>query len=151
MATSCTLYLVRHAEKQQIPGEKDPPLAAQGESRAQALAARLAGEPIQALYATGYRRTQLTLAPLAGRVGLPIQQYDARDSAGFLKALLASPCTGARVVAGHSNTLPALLRAAGINEPAEEFDESRYGDLFIVDIADSPTQPARLRLERFGD
>ena len=151
MATSCTLYLVRHAEKQQIPGEKDPPLAAQGESRAQALAARLAGEPIQALYATGYRRTQLTLAPLASRLGLPIQQYDARDSAGFLKTLLATPCSGARVVAGHSNTLPALLRAAGINEPAEEFDESRYGDLFIIDIADSPTQPARLRLERFGD
>lgn len=158
MAEQCTIYLVRHAEKQLIAGEKDPPLAAQGQQRALALAARLAesgstpAAAIDRLYATGFRRTQLTLAPLAAALGKTVQIYDARQSAAFLTNLLATGCHGALIVAGHSNTLPELLRAAGIDEPATEFDESRYGELFIVERQHLNTGwQATLRVERFGD
>lgn len=161
MLEQCTVYLVRHAEKQAIAGEKDPPLSAQGEQRALALAARL-GVPatagaasstaIDRLYATGFRRTQLTLAPLAAALGKTVQIYDARQSAAFLSKLLDNDCHGALIVAGHSNTLPELLRAAGIDEPATEFDESRYGELFIVERQRRDTGwQATLRVERFGD
>lgn len=149
---TCTLYLVRHAEKQQTPGDKDPPLTDAGRRRAEALATRLASEPVSALYASGYRRTQLTLQPLATALALPITRYEASASGVFLQALLSRPCSGAMVIAGHSNTLPELLRAAGIAEPASEFDERRYGELFIVErIQTDSGWQATLRIERFGD
>lgn len=158
MPEQCTVYLVRHAEKQLIAGEKDPPLSAQGQQRALALASRLAqpgstsAATIDRLYATGFQRTQLTLAPLAAALGKTVQIYDARQSAAFLSKLLSSDCHGALIVAGHSNTLPELLRAAGIDEPATEFDESRYGELFIVERQRITSGwQAQLRVERFGD
>src|SRR3990167_1232334 len=40
MPEQCTVYLARQAKKQLIAGEKAPPLSAQGEQRALALAAR---------------------------------------------------------------------------------------------------------------
>jgi phosphohistidine phosphatase SixA len=152
MPEHCTIYLVRHAEKQQIAGEKDPPLTAQGEQRAQALAQRLRGAAIDRLFATGYRRTQLTLTPLATALGKSIEIYDGRQSAAFLTSALTTGCHGQLIIAGHSNTLPELLRAAGINETAVEFDESRYGELFIIERQRQANGwEAQLRVERFGD
>lgn len=152
VTAQCTIYLVRHAEKLAIPGEKDPALAVAGQRRADALADRLAAAPIDRLYATGYQRTQQTLKPLAARLGRELQSYDARQSGAFLTGVLASGCQGALIVAGHSNTLPELLRAAGIAETASEFDESRYGELFIVQrqLQNGEWQ-SRLTIERFGD
>jgi 2,3-bisphosphoglycerate-dependent phosphoglycerate mutase len=51
-------------------GHGDPPLAAEGERQAEALAERLAVEPLAGLFVTSLRRTALTAAPLAERVGL---------------------------------------------------------------------------------
>lgn len=152
VTAQCTIFLVRHAEKQAIPGEKDPQLAAVGQHRAEALANRLAAAPIDRLFATGYQRTQLTLKPLAARLGRELQIYDARQSGAFLTGILATGCQGALIVAGHSNTLPELLRAAGIAETASEFDEGRYGELFIVDRQlRNGSWHSRLTVERFGD
>lgn len=152
MPTSCQLYLVRHAEKQAIAGEKDPPLTAQGEQRARALVDALAGRPLQQVYATDYRRTQATVAPVAAARGLPVQRYDARQSGAFLTALLAQGCPNGVLIAGHSNTLPELLRHAGIAETATEFDESRYGELFLIErTLTADGWHATLRIERFGD
>lgn len=152
MTASCPLYLVRHAEKQTIAGEKDPPLTAQGEARARALVAALASRPLEQVYATDYRRTQATVAPVAAARGLTVQRYDARRSGDFLTQLLAQGCPNGVLIAGHSNTLPELLRAAGIAETASEFDESRYGELFIVERTQTTTGwQATLRVERFGD
>jgi len=150
--TECTIFLVRHAEKQQIPGEKDPPLTPTGQARADALAEQLAGTSINRLFATHYRRTQQTLAPLAKRLGRTVQLYDGHHSSEFLTETLASDCQGQIIVAGHSNTLPELLRAAGVEESASEFDESRYGELFIVQrrLQNGRWQSV-LKIERFGD
>ncbi len=150
--STCTIYLVRHAEKQQVPGDKNPPLTEQGRRRALALAKQLAGAGIVELHATQYQRTELTLQPLATELGLPIQRYDAASATDLIQRLLARPCPGPVIVAGHSNTLPELLRATGIDEPAAEFDESRYGELFTVSRRrDGGVWQATLRITRFGD
>ena len=152
MTVSCQLYLVRHAEKQAIAGEKDPPLTMQGEQRARALAEALIGRTVNQLYATGYKRTQATLAPVAQARGLNIQIYDAHQSGAFLTALLTQGCPDGVLIAGHSNTLPELLRSAGIAEPAKEFDESRYGELFVIERKQTVNGwQSSLRIERFGD
>jgi probable phosphoglycerate mutase len=53
-----------------VGGQSDPELAPEGELQAQALAERLAAEPLAGLFVTPLRRTQQTAAPLADRLGL---------------------------------------------------------------------------------
>ncbi|HSD79634.1 MAG TPA: histidine phosphatase family protein [Solirubrobacteraceae bacterium] len=73
------VVLVRHgASAAAVPGEPfplldghgDPPLAPEGEAQARAVAERLAGAAIDALFVTPLRRTRETAAPLAARLGL---------------------------------------------------------------------------------
>jgi probable phosphoglycerate mutase len=75
------LILVRHgASAPAVPGEPfplldghgDPPLAPEGEAQAEAVAERLAGEGLHALFVTTLQRTQRTAAPLSERTGLPL-------------------------------------------------------------------------------
>jgi probable phosphoglycerate mutase len=73
------LYLVRHAQTPgNVRGALDtalpgPPLTDLGHQQAAALAERLAGEPIVAVYASQAIRTQQTAAPLAEKLGLDVQ------------------------------------------------------------------------------
>jgi probable phosphoglycerate mutase len=72
------IIIVRHgASADAVPGERfplilgrgDPPLSAAGEAQAEAVAARLAGEPIDEIYITPLQRTRRTAAPLARALG----------------------------------------------------------------------------------
>jgi 2,3-bisphosphoglycerate-dependent phosphoglycerate mutase len=72
------LLLVRHAEAL-IPGadgydEASRPLSAAGERAAEELTDELEPYNIDAIYSSPYLRAQSTVAPLAGRRGLPVQQ-----------------------------------------------------------------------------
>lgn len=76
------LLLIRHGQTPSnlthlldtaAPG---PGLTPLGQEQAQALPALLAGERIDALYASTLRRTQLTAAPLAAATGLDVQVRD---------------------------------------------------------------------------
>lgn len=142
------IYFVRHAEKMQTPGDRDPGLTETGQRRAEALAALMLDVPLQAVYATAYQRTRLTATPTAKQKSLPLQQYDARESVAFVQQWLQSGQPGPILVVGHSNTLPEMLRAAGIAESASEFDESLYGDLYKVKIQDGS---ATVQKSRFGE
>jgi probable phosphoglycerate mutase len=63
-----------------LGGHSDPPLAPAGAEQARAAAARLASEPIEALFVTPLRRTAETAAPLAEALGLePIVVHDLRE------------------------------------------------------------------------
>jgi len=73
------LVLIRHgASVDAIPGEPfplidghgDPPLSPAGEQQARAVAERLAGEPLDAVFVTGLVRTVQTAAPLAERLSI---------------------------------------------------------------------------------
>ena len=62
-----------HIEGEEFPlvgGHGDPPLAPEGLTQAERLGARLAGEPIDAVYVSTLQRTAQTAAPLAARRGL---------------------------------------------------------------------------------
>lgn len=66
------IVIVRHAEKAD-DGTTDPPLSLTGRARAERLVDIVKGATIVALYATQYRRTQQTLAPLAKAHKLNVQ------------------------------------------------------------------------------
>jgi probable phosphoglycerate mutase len=53
-----------------VLGRGDPPLSEHGARQAEAVAERLAGEPLAALFVTPLQRTAQTAAPLARRTGL---------------------------------------------------------------------------------
>jgi len=72
-----TFLIVRHGETDwnvagRLQGWRDSPLTPTGRAQAAAVAARLAGEPIDALVASDLGRTQETAAPIAAGLGLPI-------------------------------------------------------------------------------
>jgi broad specificity phosphatase PhoE len=103
--------VVRHAEKA-TDDPKDPALNEAGHSRAQRLAERLADEHVSAVYATGYRRTQLTAAPTALAHRLEVRTYNAAISAAdFAAQLRGGHDPGMVLVVGHSNTVSAIAGA----------------------------------------
>ena len=122
---------VRHAEKQ---GGQDPELTAAGAQRAQALARLLDSADVTHLFASQYRRTAQTLAPLAATTGLEIARYGADDSAALVVELRALPPGSTAVVAGHSNTVPALVRLLGGD--LDGTSDSQWGELIDGDAHD---------------
>lgn len=83
------IILVRHGESApevpgqpapQVDGHGDPALAPGGWRQAELVGARLAGEPIQAIYVSTLRRTAETAEPLARKLGLaPVVEPDLRE------------------------------------------------------------------------
>jgi len=129
-----TILLVRHAEKR-VDGS-DPGLSAAGRARAAELARVLSDVPLAAIYASQFVRTRETGAPLAERLDLevtidPIEGDMETWAAGFAADLLERHRGEAVLVVGHSNTLPAVMRALGVPDPPE-LSERDYDDLFVV-------------------
>lgn len=130
VADEFTLYVVRHAEK--AVAKADPPLNEMGQQRAHMLAEMLQNAEIKALYSTPYQRTQETVQPLALRLGLTVQSYRPGDSQALIRQLKQAAENA--LVVGHSNTVPALVRALG--GTSENLTEQDYGDLFQLTLHD---------------
>jgi broad specificity phosphatase PhoE len=142
-----TFMLVRHAEKAD-DDPRDPSLSEAGQSRAQQLAMRLRGERLVAAYATQYRRTQQTVAPVATAQGLAVTPYDAASPADdFAGALLDAHRNGMVLVAGHSNTVPGIV-AALCRCATEPMPETEYDRISIVRI--DAAGHRSLHLERYA-
>ncbi|MSO50662.1 MAG: hypothetical protein EXQ49_12330 [Acidobacteria bacterium] len=136
-ANAQMVIVVRHAERADdgaSPGTSmtaspDPELSAAGKARAQKLAAMLGDAGITAIYTTEYKRTKDTAAPLAAKVGVPAEVVLARDAAALI-AKIKSHKTGAVLVVGHSNTVPAIVKALGGSAVTMADDE--YDSMYFV-------------------
>lgn len=126
------VLLVRHAEKATDEGD-DPTLTAAGAARAQALAHVAQNAGVRAVYSTTLQRTRLTVLPLADALGLTVQTLAPGDIDGLVERLRTRHPGETVLVAGHSNTIPAILRALGAN--ASEMSEKDYDDLFLAHLA----------------
>lgn len=141
---AATFVVVRHAEKAG-PGA-DPELAPDGLARAERLAHRLAGEPLVAVYTTDYRRTRATVQPAARQHALEPLAYDAQLSAHALAAQLrARHPSGTVLVAGHSNTVPAIVSAL-CDCDTTPMAETEYDRISIVRF--DGTAPAAVEVVR---
>uniref|UniRef100_Q029W0 Phosphoglycerate mutase n=1 Tax=Solibacter usitatus (strain Ellin6076) TaxID=234267 RepID=Q029W0_SOLUE len=115
-AAPAVVLVVRHAEKETAPAD-DPALTAVGKQRAVELARVVqawsaGGAPVQALFATEFKRTQQTLQPLSAATGLTVSTVRAKDTAAVVRAIMEVE-GGIVVVAGHSNTVPEIIHALG--------------------------------------
>lgn len=140
-SSTTTIYLVRHAEKKaQDPNagmmSNDVDLSDAGQARAQVLRDSLAGKKINAIYATTYKRTQQTVQPTAQSKGLVVKQYTASQPASdaLVDSLIAIKGK-TFLVAGHSNTVPAMVRHLGLPcSFAGNIPETDFDNMFIITV-----------------
>jgi len=126
-----TFVLVRHAEKAAEPPQ-DPALTEAGQARANRLAEMLRASRVTHAFVTEFARTQATLTPLCLIAKLAPTVVGARDGKALLSALESLPRGSLAVVAGHSNTVPALFERLTGGQQKVEIAESEYDRLFLV-------------------
>jgi phosphohistidine phosphatase SixA len=139
------VFVVRHAEKAAAAGAggmmaDDPDLSDEGRARAESLARMLKDAGIKTIFATEFKRTRQTAAPLATALGIKVVSIGSSDSAKQVE--MARKATGNVLVVGHSNTVPMILKELGVQESVT-IDDSEYDNLFIVATG---SQPRMVRL-----
>jgi broad specificity phosphatase PhoE len=149
------VVLVRHAEKDSAKDKTDPPLTELGTQRAEELARLLGHAGVTRLVASEFQRTQATLAPLAAATGLSVETRPAKELEALALELAAAPAGSVTVVAGHSNTIPALAKALGVT--LGELDangylaDDQYDRLFVLTVgvsaAEGPAGASTVALE----
>ena len=151
-AAPTVVILVRHAEKAAEPGA-DPRLSADGEQRARALAEALRGSGVQAVVTSQFQRTRATAAPLATALGITPDVVPASGDVAMharqVAELVLSRHAGRTVlVVGHSNTIPAIVRALG-GEATGDIPDPVYDRMYVV-LRDPGSQAGRTMQVRFG-
>ena len=144
LAQNTTVILVRHAEK--VDDSGDPVLSVAGDARARELANVLADAGVTAILTTQYLRTRQTAAPLGERVGIVpvvVAASGAAHAADVAARVREHAPGGTIVVVGHSNTVPAIIRALG--GPAVQIADGEYHHLFVLTLADSGVRLIRSR------
>jgi phosphohistidine phosphatase SixA len=126
-----TIVLVRHAERAE-DDPRDPSLSEAGQQRADELARVVGDLHITHLFATQYKRTQQTLSPLARKSGIDIEARAANEPEAFIAELRGLPDAAVVVVAGHSNTVPDLVKRLG-GEPSGLEEDPKHGWLLPHD------------------
>lgn len=146
-ASTTLVMVVRHAEAVAGSGE-DPLLSAEGEARAQRLAALMTtaqGFAPDGIVVSGLRRTQETARPLAAALGVPVVVVEDRDARAVAERALAE-FQGRRVlIIGHSNTVPEIVRRLS-HETVPAMSEAEFGTLYVVAVPRF-SRPAVARIE----
>ena len=136
------IYIVRHAER--ADQSADSRLSTKGVGRAYQLRDLLQDAGITSVVTTELQRTIATGKPLADARHLTPVTVAAADAPALVARLAASGARDRVLVVGHSNTVPALLLALGVDPPITIAD-NEYDNLFIV-VPQKEGRPVLLRL-----
>ncbi|MBR9988675.1 MAG: histidine phosphatase family protein [Gemmatimonadetes bacterium] len=144
-----TVIIVRHAEK--VDDSADPLLSDAGIVRAHALADALSDAGVSAIVTTQYQRTQHTAAPLGERIGIEpiVVTASGGGHAAEVAARVRQLAPGTIVVVGHSNTVPAIIRALG-GPDVGEIPDPAYDHLFVLTLSEAGVQLIRTRYGAAG-
>ena len=141
-AAQSQVFIVRHAEKAAVPAgaapmmAEDPDLSTAGQERAASLGVALKDAGITAVYATQYKRTQQTAAPLAKALGLTVNVVSSSDLPALLAKLQTIP--GNVLVVGHSNSVTEIVNGLGVPTTIK-LTEADYDNLFVVTRGEKPS------------
>ncbi|MGH3879364.1 MAG: phosphoglycerate mutase family protein [Actinophytocola sp.] len=129
-----TVLFTRHADIDLPPTSSDPELNAAGAARAEELAHVVHTAQVASVFTSTLRRTKLTAAPPAARLGL--RPAVAPPAAELARRVLAGELGAVVLVVGHSNTVPEMIAALGVTAPPT-IGEREFDNLFVVTVADS--------------
>jgi 2,3-bisphosphoglycerate-dependent phosphoglycerate mutase len=147
-AQTTKIWVIRHAEKNTSdPKDKDPELSDEGKERVAALTKLLRSQQIDTIYSTNYKRTKLTVWPLADKIGIAVNTYDAAEQEQLAKQILAQKPGKRFLIVGHSNTILNLVAAFGVQKPLKELTDDDYDYLFLVTLKN---KKAELKVEQYG-
>ena len=122
------VVLVRHAEPLAASG--NPGLSTAGTRRAAVLARMLAGSGVTAVFTSDLRRTKDTAAPLAQLLSIAPVEIANNPAAAATQIKAA----GERVVVvGHSNTVPAIIKALG-GPPDLQIGPTEFDRMFVLHV-----------------
>lgn len=144
-----TIYIVRHAEKDvSDPKNQDPELSVEGRERAEALANKLKGVKLDAVFTTKYKRTSQTAYYSAKNSKVEIQTYDAHDFSGFAELVKTKHGGHKVLIVGHSNTVLELLEAFGVSRPLAALSDDDYD--FFFELRIDPKGKSELKAQHYG-
>ena len=127
------VVLVRHGEKAAEPAG-DPPLSPAGQERAKALGEAMLGMQPSAIIVTATKRTTETASAVAAKSGLTPQVIALTGGgAAHIAAVVEAvkKASGVVLVVGHSNTIPAIVKALG--GPAfPDICDASYANMFVL-------------------
>ena len=134
-AAQHTVFLIRHAERADTsPGTSptmaaDPDLSEAGRARAESLAKALKDAHITAIYATEFKRTQQTAAPLAKALGLTVKIVRSKAS-----PISSSSSRRARATCSSSVTrTPCLTSSRGsASTTPVTIGDDEFDNMFLV-------------------
>ena len=140
-----TIILVRHAEKDvsESADKRDPALSPEGVRRAELLRDKIKKYKPGAVFSTNYKRTMMTVDPIAKRRKKTIQTYDPQAQQKLVDEIINSK-TKRFVVAGHSNTVPLLANLIINKEIFKPLDESEYATIWVIRL--NKGKPAKVEL-----
>jgi broad specificity phosphatase PhoE len=145
------VFLVRHGEDVRSKESPDRLLTEAGHQRAALLARLLKDTGINVVFTSTLQRTIDTAAPLAKALNLepqPLPQlttkFEQKDMEEFAALLRSKHASDIVLFVGHSNTVPALLKALG-HSTEIKIPETEYDNLFVL-IPKSGGPPTVLRL-----
>ncbi len=124
-------YIVRHAEKDT---GSNPAISKKGMIRAGDLYRELKDKKIDVIFISQYRRTGMTADSLRIYKNIDTVYYTA-DTTGesLFKKINSFGKAKNILIIGHSNTLPAIIRKAGVkNFMLKQIPDDEYDNLFIV-------------------
>jgi phosphohistidine phosphatase SixA len=138
-----TVFLVRHAEKEDEP-KQDPPLKKEGVARSQELARILSTANIKAIYTSQFARTKQTAEPLTAKTGVSVTPLTLKPNPANLRLIAEESTTelvnkilqrpgDSALVIGHSNWIPDVIKMLG-GDVVPTIDEQKFDDLFIVTV-----------------
>ena len=138
-----TVFLVRHAEKEDEP-KQDPPLKKEGVARSQELARVLGAADVKTIITSQFKRTNQTVEPLATKLGLTVTTISLKSNPTNPKLIAEESTTevvnkilehgGENVLlVGHSNSLPDVIKMLG-GDVVPTIDERKFDDLFVVTV-----------------
>lgn len=143
--STTTVFVIRHAEKAATP-KSDPPITQAGRARADLLVGVLRSAKLSGVYTSGFARTDQTGQPLADAANVNITKYDPRQPHLLASAIMRDHAGRSVLVVGHSNTVPGILDALGVDKallPTVGDDE--YDSLFVVTIRGGQVSLVHLR------
>ena len=131
-----TFILIRHAEKDTtVQGSTtmnaNPPLSKQGLKRAKKLVKALKKYSVDEIYSTDFVRTKTSVEPLSVKTDIEVKTYNHKQLKEFANMLVAKQ-NKTIVIAGHSNSTPALVNLIIKKETYPALDESIYNKIYIV-------------------
>lgn len=136
-----TLYLIRHAEKEQT-ANSNPNLTEKGKNRADQWVNYFFLKDVDHVLSSDFNRTRETAAPLASSKKLEIEIYNVKSLTG--KELYEKYEGKTVALFGHSNTIGNYANDLQVDEVFKDLNESDYDHFYILRIDKNGTANATL-------